>query len=475
METGSSRVRRLQAWLVAERWTIAIVLAALIVRMHWNLVVHPLGEYIYSDMNGYVSRADRVVRDPFTPYEYNVFFPFGTHLFVAALKAVFGKENYVAIGIAYALMGTACVLAAMRIAKRVSPYPWVPPLLGLLLIFYYPHLSIGGYVLSEMPFSACLMLAIWFSIRMVDRGRMSDAVWMGVFAGLGALFRPQILMAVGLVGLFWLVRRKLLPKVRFVHLVAAGIPLAILLSLSAAHFRWNTGRNGLVSENGPFNMVFGRCHNSKIEALPDGGKYKGKVHFRPPEFLQLNNLRDRKHKEGVEPPIQLHPTLTDVLSYRGYIGDRRVHNEYIRRCLQMTTIWTQLEYAYTNVILTWRYNVPWPDSGRSQWRDASRVWTRVHENLFALPSVLILLALFSRKTIRHGWLALHMLSVIVVAALYFGGTRHRASYDPLFLFFALEVYSFVIVLLVRRVKSWRARRQGAAPTGGSSAQASSSS
>lgn len=473
--SGSSRARRLREWLVAERWTIAIVLAALVVRLHWNLVVHPLGEYVYSDMNGYVTRADRLVRDPFTPYEYNAFFPFGTHMMVAAIKAIFGKDNYVAVGIVYALMGTACVLAAVRIAKRVSPYPWVAPALGLLLVFYYPHLSIGGYVLSEMPFSACLMLAVWFSIRLVDTGRFSDAVWMGVFAGLGALFRPQILMAVAVLGLFWIWRRKSLPKVRLAHLVMAGVPLALLLGLSAAHFRWNTGRTGLVSENGPFNMTFGRCHNSKIEALPDGKKYKGKVHFRPPEFLQLNNLKARKEKEGVEPPIQLNPTLEDVLSYKGYIGDRKVHSEYIRKCLAMTSLWTQVKYSYTNVILMWRYNVPWPDSGRAQWRDGSRLWTRVHENLFALPSVLILFTLFRRSTVRHGWLALHMFAAIVVAALYFGGTRHRASYDPLFLFFALEVYSFVIVSIVHAVARWRSKRHRSAPSGGSSAQASSSS
>jgi len=478
--SGPTRARRLLAWIVAERWTICVVLAALLVRLHWNLVVHPLGDYIYSDMNGYVTRADRLVRDPWTPYEYNAFFPFATHMMVAAFKAVFGPKNYTPLGIWYALMGTACVLAAMRVALRISPYRWVPPAVGLLLVFYYPHLSVGGYILSEMPFSACFMLAVWFSVRLVDRGRMGDAVAMGVFAGLGALFRPQILMAVALLGLFWIVRRKALPKVRLVHFVAAGVPLAILLGLSAAHFRWNTGRNGLVSENGPFNMTFGRCHNSKIEALPDGGKYKGKVHFRPPEFLQLNNLKDRKHKEGVEPPIQLNPTLTDVLSYPGYIGDTAQHKAYIRECLAKTSLWTQVEYSYTNVILLWRYNVPWPDSGRAQWRDASRWWTRVHENLFALPSVLILFTLFHRRTARHGWVAVHMLAVIVVAALYFGGTRHRASYDPLFLFFALEAYAFTFAAIHRGATMARDRRRAraqgdTAPAGGSSAQASSSS
>ncbi len=79
--------------MVEERWSIAIFVASLLVRLHWNLVTHPLGEYIYSDMNGYNSRADRLVKEPFGHFEYHAFFPFGTHAFAAAFKAVFATER----------------------------------------------------------------------------------------------------------------------------------------------------------------------------------------------------------------------------------------------------------------------------------------------------------------------------------------------------------------------------------------------
>ncbi|MBX7083061.1 MAG: glycosyltransferase family 39 protein [Nannocystaceae bacterium] len=467
--SSSSRLQRLRAFIVAERWTIAIVLAALLVRLHWSLVAHPLGEYIYSDMNGYNSRAERLVREPWGHYEYHAFFPFGTHLLAAVLKAMFGMQNFAAIGVVYALLGTACVLAAHRIALRVGQHRPVAHALGLLLVFYYPHLSTGGYLLSELPFSACFLLATWCSIRLVDEGRMRDAVLMGVCAGLGAWFRPQILMSVGLLGLYWLWRRKAMPKLRLVHLVGAGIPLALLLGLSAAHFRYQTGRNGLVSENGPFNMVFGRCHNSKIESLPDG-KGHGKVHFRPPEFLQLNNLLDRARKEGRKPQVQLNPVIGDVLHYPGYIGDTARHNQYIRECLAKTTIGQQLQYTWLNVALLWRYNIPWPDSGRGQWREPARAWTKVYEVAFAIPSLLFLVTLVRRRWVRQGWLAVHLVAIIVTAALYFGGTRHRASYDPLLLFFAFEVYAAVGVWSWRRFRAWRHRRRAgggdaAAPVG----------
>lgn len=452
---------RLRHFAFDHRWSIAIFIAALVVRLHWNLVVHPLGEYIYSDMNGYDSRAARLVSDPLEPYEYYAFFPFGTHLLVALFKAAFGNDNFTPIGIMYAFGGALCVLAAHRVALSLSSTRWVPHAVGLLGIFYYPHVAIGGYLLSELPFSALFMGAVWCSVRLLDHGRMRDAVLMGILCGFAAWVRPQVLMAVAVLGLFWLVRRRSLPNVRLTHLVAAAVPLALLLGLSAAHFRYQTGRTGLVSENGPFNMVFGRCHNSKIESLPDG-KGHGKVHFRPPEFLQLNNLLARRQKEGREPPIELDPVIGDVLQYPGYIGDREVHSAYIRECMDKTTAWRQAEYSYVNAILLWRYNVPWPDSGRAQWREPSRLWTRAHEILFALPSVLFLFALGPRRCVRQGWVAVHMLAVIVVAAIYFGGTRHRASYDLLFLFFAFEVYAVVGAWVWRfaapRIARLRARR-----------------
>ncbi len=145
---------RLRHFAFDHRWSIAIFIAALVVRLHWNLVVHPLGEYIYSDMNGYDSRAARLVSDPLEPYEYYAFFPFGTHLLVALFKAAFGNDNFTPIGIMYAFGGALCVLAAHRVALSLSSTRWVPHAVGLLGIFYYPHVAIGGYLLSELPFSA---------------------------------------------------------------------------------------------------------------------------------------------------------------------------------------------------------------------------------------------------------------------------------------------------------------------------------
>jgi hypothetical protein len=448
--TAIGRIHRLGAWLSHERWPIVIFLAALVVRLHWTLVVHPPGDYIYSDMNGYVQRADRMLDHGLEPHEYSSFFPYGTHWLVAGIKFLFGRENYAAVGVVYGLMAAIAVALAFCIARRASAFSrFVAPAVGLVGIFYYPQFSLAGYILSEIPFHTFLVAAVFFALRLVDHGRMRDAVWMGVCAAIGMVFRPQMMVSIAFVGLFWIVFRKAMPRVRLVHFLAAGVPVLVMLVLSSALLRHNTGRFGLISENGAFNMVFGRCHNSKIQSTPDGAGH-GRVHFRPPGFLQLNNREKDRRKKGEPIDIALNPVIGDEIVYKGYIGDGEKHREYIRECIEKTGLWGQLEYAKTNIVLLWRYNIAWPDSGRSQWREIQRWWAEQHRNFIAIPSLLglVMLAL-GRRTVKQGLVALNFLAIIVVAGLYFGCLRMRAPYDLFIVFLALEVYAFAVWLLLR--------------------------
>lgn len=445
-------------WLWEQRWLLLVFFAALAVRLHWNLRVHPPGDYVYSDMNGYVSRADRLLKVGLKPHEYSSFFPYGTHYIVAGVKKLFGKDNFDAIGILYAFFGASTVAFAYSAARRATSFSWVAPAVGLIGIFYYPHISLGGYILSETPYAFFLMGAVAFSLRLADHGRHRDAWMMGVFAGIGTVVRPQLLVSAALLGLYWIVRRKALPKIRFIHLVQSFVPVVIMLSLSSALLRHNTGRFGLVSENGTFNLVFGRCHNSKIRSTPDG-KGHGRVHFRPPSFLQVTNHVARSRKKGIPPRVALNPAITDELTYPGYIGDKEKHMEYVRECARITGVSGQLAYAVTNATLLWRHNVPWPDSGRAQWRTVSRWWTKWSRNLFAVPALIGLLTLaIGRRTAKQGLLAVHLLGLVLVSAIFFGSIRVRTPYDYVILTLALEVYGFALWSVYRGIRYALARR-----------------
>mgnify|MGYP002619576499 CR=1 FL=1 len=462
--------------LVHWTWLVSIFVAALAVRLHWNLEIHPLGDYVYSDMNGYVTRAQRLLRSPTEPHEYSSFFPWGTHVMLAGLMWIFGEANYTAVGIVYALFGATAVTFAFAAARRATAFPFVAPAVGLLGVFYYPHLSLGGYILSEVPFSMFLMGALLFALRLVDEGKHRDAWGMGWCCALGMIFRPQMLLSAAAVGVFWLARRKQMPKLRFVHLAQSAVPLVLVGALSSALLHFNTGRLGLVSENGSFNLVFGRCHNSRIESLPDG-KGHGKVHFRPPPFLQLNNLEAASRKEGKEPPRTLDPAIGDELSYRGYIGDKTVHHAFIRECIEKTGWRRQLDYSMTNVMLLWRWNIPWPDSGRAVWRPPARWWTARHREWVAIPALLGLVTIVfgGRRTVKQGLIAVNLLALLLLAAIYFGGIRHRTPYDFVIIFLAFETYAFALrgaTRLGRRLLQSVRARSGRGPR---PAQASSSS
>jgi hypothetical protein len=421
------------------------------------------------------------------PHEYSSFFPYGTHWLVFAIKWLFGRDDFVAIGVVYALLGAFTVAFAYAATRRASAFSWVAPAVGLVGVFYYPHVSLGGYVLSEVPFGFFLMGAVLCSLRLVDLGLHRDAWLMGTFAALGTVVRPQLMVSAALLGLYWLVWRKRLPKLRFVHLVQSGVPLLIVLALSSALLRHNTGRFGLVSENGSFNLVFGRCHASKIRTTPDG-KGHGRVHFRPPSFLQVKNHENKAKKDGKPPSIALEPALEDELTYPGYIGDETKHMQYVRECIRRTGPWGQVRYGIVNATLLWRHNVPWPDSGRKQWQGISKLWTSLHRNIVAVPALLGLLMLGWRRTVEQGLVAVHLLALLVVSAIYFGEVRIRTPYDYVIMALAFEVYAAGLWLvwrgsrwlgprLWRRLASARRRAaQGAsAHSGGSSPHHSSSS
>lgn len=436
----------LGSWIWRHRWLWIVLLTALIVRLHWNLYLHPIGDYITSDMFGYNHRANQMLDDFERKIEYHTFFPYGTHWLAYFIKLLFGRENFTAIAIIYALLGTGVVGFSYGIASRISSRQWFAPFIGLLLAFYYPLISLGGYLLSEIPFAFWLTGATFFLIRMVQMGRLQDAFYAGIFTAIGAVFRPQILLSVALFGLFWLVFRKRLFKVKFHHLLVAITPVLLILILSSIRFYHHTNRFGLISENGTFNLVFGRCHCKKIIARAKPPK-KGFTHFGPPPLIQLSQQKQRDPDSWV----QLDPAIGPELDYQGYIGDKQVLHAFLRQCVQKTGFLGQVKYSITNVILLVGYNTMWPDSGRKEWRPVSAQWGKAYL-WFVMPPALLALFIFFRPRYvdRHGILAVHEWALVCTAAIIFGDVRMRIPYDPFILILAAEVY----LLLACKVWKW---------------------
>ena len=437
---------RLGAWLVHNRWPIAIFFAALVVRVHWNTRVHPPADYVYSDMNGYVGRAGSLFLDLWSKREYSGFYPWGTHTLMFGIEWIFGKGDLRAVGIAFAVMGAFTAMFGVLVARRVTRFPPVAAIVGLVLVFDYPLISLSGYFLSETPFALGMVIATWALLRVVDDGRGRDAYVAGIAIAFATVMRPQILVSVALLAPLWFLGRKLWPKLTIGMLLRAAVPIVLMLGFSAWRLHYHTERWGLVSENGSFNQVFGRCHVTKIIALPDKPG-RSRTVFGPPPLLQLNK---RSQTAKGEWP-QLDPVQGTHFYYFGYIGDSAQHQDYMAQCIAQGGWRRQAEYALVHVLMLWRYNVLWPDSGKAQWQPLATKWGAIHTHTFAVPAVLMMFVVFwPRRHPKLALVAIHMWAAFIVAALYFGDVRLRTPYDPFVVLLALEGCAMLGAFVVAR-------------------------
>jgi hypothetical protein len=488
----------LRAWSWKHRGLIAVTLAALAVRLWWNLSFHRPTDFAFSDMAGYLDRGNAMVDRPsIVPQglwlyahlpafarrllifpeakgEWLALYPYGTHYLVFFVRRIFGRKNDPALGAAFAVLGALAVSYTYATAARFCTRRWARGVAGVVLVVYYPWISLGGYVLSEIPFAFCVAGAAFHGLRLADRGyggvphrdrlRRWDAWLLGLFLAMGATVRPQILVAAVFFAIHFVFRR------RAWHGFTAGIvprvaaPLAFVLALSAVRLHYHTNHWGLVSTNGPLNFVFGRCHNTGLEAVTQYSK----GFFGPPALGALLAYERELAKEHRGKPLfTLDPVMGEKLTIQAVMGDAPANYQLAARCIAKTGLGGQLRFAITHVVLLWGYNIPWPDQGQKSWRTPMHVSSIVHNSVILFPAAAALLLAFRRRRARSMLLALHVYSLVVTAMLYFGDTRYRVPYDGLLVVLAMQTYVDLHSLGRRareRLLDYRLRRAARAPT-----------
>jgi hypothetical protein len=150
-------------------WLTAL---ALVTRLLWVLVIHPPGDYVFSDMGMYVKRARDLVNIGVQSGVRDLAWQaYGTHFLLALPFKIFGPgEPYRGAAVLWGLLGAAAVPLSYLVACRVLPTARLAKIAGVLALLWYPNLSTTGFFLSETPFLCLQLLAVYWLLRVLQEG-----------------------------------------------------------------------------------------------------------------------------------------------------------------------------------------------------------------------------------------------------------------------------------------------------------------
>lgn len=452
---GIAPNRRLLLWLTV---------LALVTRLVWVLVIHPPGDYVFSDMGMYVKRARDLVNIGVQSGVRDLAWQaYGTHFLLALPFKLFGPTPpYHAAAVLWGLLGAAAVPLTYLVACRVLPTARLAAIAGVLALLWYPNLSTTGFFLSETPFLCLQLLSVYWLLRVLHEGVRAWPA--GVAAALAFMLRPQSSIFFALVLLLWLVNVRRLPWVRWRQIVGVGAPLAAALLFSLWRFHSHTGRWDGIAENANMNLTAGRCHNIVTQAFKRKADLNKSVRKKStndgrrvslPGYRTLSRMFPDDHILGLRPAMG-----EDTIRFVGYIGDPWLNRDIRRECYRRTGVLGQIRYSFVNTLMQWFVSRQWPDNAKNKhlFLGVSEVYRHGFQIVVLLPSLVgIGLALARwRRDPGQTLVALTLVGATITAAIFFGEVRLRTPYDPYALILALLAFAWARDL-------WRRRTKVAAP------------
>jgi hypothetical protein len=416
----------------------AAFVVAFVVRLVWILRVQSPFDAVYSDMGGYVARADELLAHRMPPDpRLLTMYPFGTHYLLALEFLVFGREARLAIAIVHALVGAVPAACAPVLMVRLVPRRWAAVLAAALVALWYPQIAFAGFFSSELWFSAFIALHACLAVSAWNRPRRS--LGGGVAAALAFVVRPQFmltwLVAIAGQSLSLVRRRGLWRGARGVAWVV--LPLALAVGGSSTRLHRLSGHWGLIAESG-INRVWADTDLCKVASSwhpPGGGTLN--YWFSPPSKQPCPDSR------GV--------------SFTGFIADPvildKIRRDHLRGVSWARRVWRM----GGNVRLLLDRNLPWPESNyRDPWRYALQKWFAIGIRAVILPLCVAGLVLGPRNATML-ILAANLVTVVVAAAIFFGEARYHVPYDPFGIVLAIAGGREVVVRVRNLVRRRRFR------------------
>jgi hypothetical protein len=418
----------------------ALALAlALAVRLYWVFRVQSPYAAIYSDMGGYVERANNLLNGIATSYpRLSALYPYGAHYFYAGEFAILGFHRQHLVSIAQAVLCASPTYFFVLFASRFFARAWAPGLLGVVFALWQPVVWCTGYFLSEVPYLAFLYLNAWLCLRFVETKRGGFAL--GLTSAILFTVRPQFILTFALLSLayLWSERSRLLSRPMLGGCARVLAPWLVVLVFSVGRYHHLTGTWGLISENGQLNRVFSDTTVGRVEA-----------HWKAPDGSAWGFT--------VVPPTKTRMNERDVVTLQGYIGDATLLAAVRAQHLQGKSMFWRIHRAFDNVRLLWDKNNPWPEE------DGARAGLRKHlqdgfngaTRWVVIPLAMLGLVVLPRRAPYVVVLA-HLITLVVLSMFFLPEARYRVPYDP-FLVLLAFAGTWRLESLVRTRLTARAR------------------
>jgi len=409
---------------------VAIVILSLAIRLVWVFGVQRPGDAVYSDMLGYMLRAQALIAgDQNMDDEYNVCYPYGTHYLYALESLVFGDSNYEAMGAAAAILSASVTLFLMLAALRCFSTVWPAYALGLVSALWYPQVSYAGFLTSETPYMFFLFLSLWLWIRLAQTGKGGG--WAGLATALGFTIRPQLVMT-ALMGVAWMmVRKRDLDWFRWRTLAVVLLPALVVIGYSAYRHQDYTGHLALISDNDAVGRFFASTKYKRILAArtrPDG------------TVMKRSDGTDVTRK--FQPPATRQLGYTREFTFTGYIADAKQLGAERARYQSTLSLAEKLGLLRRNIALVAFMNTMWPERNHAKegtWRGSVfDLWAWLVKYMLLPLSFLGLLSLAFRRNLALELASLHIATMVYSAAVYFAEIRYRVPYDLILVLFAVQ-------------------------------------
>jgi hypothetical protein len=405
---------------------VVLVLAGVFVlafaaRLAWLLTVQSPFDAVYSDMDGYVQRADGLIADtmPSDPRILSIYPP-GTHCLIALEFLILGRHSTRAVALAHAFIGAIPAPAVAALTLCLVPSLVASAVVGVVVAFWYPQVCFVSYFSSEMWFSAAVTLQALMAAQ--SWRRPLPLLGAGLSSAVAFVIRPQFLLTWGIQmagrGLSLLRRPRKVAAFR--RIVWLSLPLALMISVTGYRFHKLSGHWGLIAQSA----------GTRLWADTDVCKIESS--WRAPNGDMLSYWFSPPSKPALKP--------SDTVTFTGFIVDPDILDRIRLERLRGVSWGDRLRRKIGNVKLLLLGNLPWPESnyhgGVSLFGTRVTV-TRVELQKFfrdvLLYGVLPLSAvglILGRRNRAMLVLAANMATIVITAAFFFGEARYHIPYDP---------------------------------------------